>query len=75
MKNMMDLIRSRNARLNLARRQADMMFNLLNPVVRPKTEDEWNALFASIRDAANDIVQGVHEASAYHNSLKDQKPL
>ena len=66
-------MRSRNARLNLARRAATILATELDPGNRPESEDQWNALFAVIRDCAGDVHQGVHEASAYHNCLKALK--
>lgn len=70
-KDIQNLVRSRNARLNLARRQAWALFEILNPDMRPNTDEGWSILFASIRDMAADVQQGTHEASAYHNSLRD----
>ncbi len=66
-----DTVRSRNARLNQALRHAADLVAMLKPERRPDNEDAWNALFAEARDDANDIHQCVHEASAYHNVLKD----
>lgn len=73
MKDEHNLRRSRNARLNLARRQAEQLYRLLNPKGRPKDDnaDGWNEIFAEARDMAEYVHQGVHEASAYHNALKD----
>lgn len=75
-KDLHDLARSRNARLNLARRQSAELVELLDPEKRlPNAHDEgWSALFADIRDMAQDILQGVHEASAYHNALMGHQP-
>lgn len=70
-KDLHDLVRSRNARLNLARRQAARMLGLLDPEKRPPNAHDvaWSVLFAEIRDMAQDALQGAHEASAYHNAL------
>lgn len=77
MKDEHNLKRSRNARLNLARRQAEQLYRLLNPEHRPKDSDQdgWNELFAEARDMIADTHQGIHEASAYNNSLKDEPPV
>lgn len=71
MKDGKDVVRSRNARLNVARREAAKIARLLEPELRPALDNDaaWSALFANIRDAATDVYQGVHEANAYHNVL------
>lgn len=70
-KDLHNLVRSRNARLNLARRQAAAMVEMLDPEKRPinANDEAWSVLFAEIRDMAQDALQGAHEASAYHNAL------
>lgn len=71
MKEGRDIVRSRNARLNMARRNAVNLKTLLDSEKRPALDNDeaWSALFADIRDMAADILQAVHEASAYHNVL------
>lgn len=71
MKDENNLIRSRNARLNLVHRAAKNLVTSCKPEHRPDNDEAWSALFADIRDMAADVHQGVHEASAYHNVLKD----
>lgn len=77
MKDSRATLRSRNARLNLARKEAAKMARWLEPELRPALgdDDKWAALFANIRDGAADIVQAVHEANAYHNVLMVEPTL
>jgi hypothetical protein len=76
-KDLHDLVRSRNARLNLTRRQAAAMVETLDPKKRPgnANDEAWSHLFANIRDMAQDALQGAHEASAYHNALMGHEPV
>lgn len=71
MKDRTNVIRSRNARLNLARRSAVLLVDLLDPEKRPKDKDVegWSLLLAEIKDRAQDVAQAAYEASAYNNVL------
>lgn len=65
------LNRSRNACLNRAYRNATILKAHLDPERRPDNLEAWNVLFAAVRDAAQDVLQGVHEASAYNNVIQN----
>lgn len=65
--------RSRNARLNLAHKGAETLTTLLNPSFRPETVEGWAEFFVVAREAANNVAQGVHEASAYNNCLMGEQ--
>ena len=59
--------RSRNARLNQAIRHAQ---EIVSSVQEFRTTDD-PTMFADLRESAFDLLQAVHEASAYDNVYRD----
>lgn len=69
MKTRFDLRRSRNGRLNRARREAAKLITLLEAFEGEKVGIAVQEFWQAVREHGEQIAQCVHEANAYNNVM------